>query len=152
MLEKVHNSSNRSSRKSPVVLPAGGKAITSLDPKRSTQTILLVEDEESLRHIVIDLLTQLGYRVLGAGNGTEALAMAERHPASIDVLITDVLMPELAGPDLAVALRHSRPDLRIIFVSGDTPDQSNFVPGAVVLQKPFTIKMLSSKLRELLQA
>jgi two-component system, cell cycle sensor histidine kinase and response regulator CckA len=135
-----------------VVLPAGGKTITSLDSKRSTETILLVEDEESLRHIVIDLLTQLGYRVLGAANGTEALAMAERHPSSIDVLITDVLMPELAGPDLAVALRRSRPDIRIIFVSGDSPSDSKLVQGAVVLQKPFTIKMLSSKLRELLQA
>src|SRR5260370_3354167 len=107
MLEKVHNSSNRSSRKSPVVLPAGGKAITSLNPKPSTQTILLAEDEESLRHIVIDLLTQLGYRVLGAGNGTEALAIAQRHPATIHALITHVLMPYLPAPDLAFALRHS---------------------------------------------
>src|SRR5260370_7611308 len=99
MLEKVHNSSNRSSRKSPVVLPAGGKAITSLDPKPSTQTILLVEDEESLRHIVIDLLTQLGYRVLGAGNGTEALAIAERHPPTTNLLTTHVLIPNLPRPD-----------------------------------------------------
>lgn len=128
------------------------KTITSLDQNRSKQTILLVEDEEALRHVVIDLLTQLGYRVLGASNGGEALALAERHPSTIDVLITDVLMPELAGPELAVALRHSRPGLRIIFVSGDAPAKCNLVQGAAVLQKPFTMKMLSIKLQEVLQA
>ena len=120
-----------------------------MDPNR-LQTILLVEDEEPLRHVVIDLLTQLGYRVLGAANGTEALAMAERNPAGIDVLITDVLMPDLAGPELAITLRNSRPDLGIIFVSGDTSADYSVIQGAAVLQKPFTIKMLSSKLREVL--
>jgi two-component system cell cycle sensor histidine kinase/response regulator CckA len=76
--------------------------------------------------------------------------MAERNPAGIDVLITDVLMPELAGPELAITLRNSRPDLGIIFVSGDTSADYSVVQGAAVLQKPFTIKMLSSKLREVL--
>ncbi len=110
-----------------------------------------MEDEEPLRHVVIDLLTQLGYQVLGAANGNEALAMVERHPANIDVLITDVLMPDLAGPELAVALRSSRPNLKVIFVSGDTSAEPSLVEGAALLQKPFTIKMLSSKLREVLQ-
>jgi two-component system cell cycle sensor histidine kinase/response regulator CckA len=123
-----------------------------LDQKRSTRTILLVEDEEPLRHIVIDVLTQSGYQVLGAANGTEALAMADRHPAAIDVLITDVLMPELAGPELAVALRRSRPDVRVIFVSGDTPSNQSWIPGAAVLQKPFTMKMLCTKVDEVLEA
>jgi len=129
--------------------PPDKRVITSLDPNRP-QTILLVEDEEPLRHVVIDLLTQLGYRVLGAANGTEALAMAERHPAGIDVLITDVLMPQLAGPELAITMRNSRPDLGIIFVSGDTSADYSVIHGAAVLQKPFTMKMLSSKLREVL--
>ena len=78
--------------------------------------------------------------------------MAERHPAVIDVLITDILMPELAGPDLAVALRHSRPDLRVIFVSGDTPNHQSWIPDAEVLQKPFTMKMLCKKVNEVLEA
>jgi two-component system cell cycle sensor histidine kinase/response regulator CckA len=151
VLRKVHNFSQ------PFIQEVTGgasrrtKEITSLDPNRSTATILLVEDEEPLRHVVIDLLTQLGYHVLGAANGNEALAMAERHPANIDVLITDVLMPELAGPELAVALRSSRPKLKVIFVSGDTSCQPSLVEGAALLQKPFTIKMLSSKVREVLQ-
>lgn len=131
--------------------PPAKTVITSLDPNRP-QTILLVEDEEPLRHIVIDLLTQLGYRVLGAANGTEALAMAERHPTGIDVLITDVLMPELAGPELAITLRSQRPNLGIIFVSGDTSADCSAVEGAAILQKPFTMKMLSTKLREVLPA
>jgi len=115
------------------------------------ETILLVEDEEPLRHVFIDLLTQLGYRVLGAGNGKEALDMAQRHTGSIDVLVTDVLMPDLPGPELAVALRDARPSIKVIFVSGGITDESGLAPGASLLMKPFTVKMLSAKLREILE-
>src|SRR5262249_55119690 len=148
--QKAHNFSNRSSRKSPAVLPPGKKSfITSLDPN-PPQTIHLFAAEEPLRHYATALPTELGCGVRGAANGAEALAMAERSPAGIDVLITDVFMPELAGPELAITLRTSRPDLGIIFVSGDTSADCSVVQGAAVLQKPFTMKMLSSKLREVL--
>jgi len=122
-----------------------------LEQKLGTETILLVEDEEPLRHVFIDLLTQLGYRVLGAGSGKEALDMALKHSGSIDVLVTDVLMPDLPGPELAVALRDTRPDMKVIFVSGGVTSEFKLAPGASLLMKPFTVKMLSAKLREILE-
>jgi two-component system, cell cycle sensor histidine kinase and response regulator CckA len=121
-----------------------------LEQNRGSETILLVEDEEALRHIVIDLMTQLGYRVLGAASGKEALALAKEHSGKIDVLVTDVLLPELHGPELAVALRRAHPSIKVIFVSGDAISESSLTSGATLLMKPFTVKMLSAKVREVL--
>jgi DNA-binding response OmpR family regulator len=132
------------------LLPARITGITSLEQNRGSETILLVEDEESLRHIVIDLLTQLGYRVLGASCGKEALTVAEKHSGKIDVLVTDVLLPELNGPELANALRGIRPSMKVIFVSGGVDSESALTSGATLLMKPFTVKMLSAKVREVL--
>lgn len=123
-----------------------------MDYQRGTETILLVEDEELLRHVVIDMLGQLGYRVLGATNGKEALALAEKYSGKIDVLVTDVLLPELPGPQLAHSLLASRPNLRVIFVSGGTDVDDTLADKGPLLYKPFTIKMLTAKLREVLQA
>jgi CheY-like chemotaxis protein len=134
------------------LLPARRTGITSLEENRGSETILLVEDEEPLRHIVIDLLTQLGYRVLGASCGEEALALAEKHSGKIDVLVTDVLLPELNGPELANALRGICPGMKVIFVSGGVDSDSALTPGATLLMKPFTVKMLSAKVREVLGA
>lgn len=134
------------------MLPARNTSIASLEQNRGSETILLVEDEESLRHIVIDLLTQLGYRVLGASCGKEALALAEKHIGKIDVLVTDVLLPEQKGPELANAIRGLRPGMKVIFVSGGVPSDSALTKGATLLMKPFTVKMLSAKVREVLGA
>ena len=111
----------------------------------------MVEDEELLRHVVVDMLGQLGYRVLGATNGREALALAEKYSGKIDVLVTDVLLPELPGPQLARSLRTARPNLRVIFVSGGSDVDDTLAAGDPLLHKPFTIKMLSAKLREVLR-
>jgi two-component system cell cycle sensor histidine kinase/response regulator CckA len=121
-----------------------------LDFNRGTETILLVEDEEFLRHVLVDLLAQLGYQVLQAANGKEALTLAAAYSGNIDVLVTDLQMPELAGPELEYALRDSRPNMKVIFVSGGAQDDSALKPGAILLMKPFTIKMLSAKVREVL--
>jgi CheY-like chemotaxis protein len=123
-----------------------------LENNRGTETVLFVEDEEFLRNVVVDLLSQLGYRVLAAANGKEALALSERDAPPIDVLITDVSMPGLAGPELATTLRAALPGLKVIFVSGSSEPDSALAPGAVLLMKPFTIRMLSAKMREVLDA
>jgi DNA-binding response OmpR family regulator len=122
-----------------------------LDYKRGSETILLVEDEELLCQVVAEMLSQLGYKVFGATSAKEALAVAQEYPGRIDVLIADVLMPGLPGPQLADSLRTSRPDLKVIFVSGDTEANHVLGLGDALLQKPFTIKILSAKLREVLQ-
>ena len=122
---------------------------------RGTETILLVDDEESLRNVVVDLLGQLGYRMLSAASGPEALALAEQFPGKIDLLVTDVVMDPLPGPALAEKLARLRPEMKVIFISGYAdslaPD-GVLKPGTVLVNKPFTIKILSAKLREVLES
>jgi hypothetical protein len=120
---------------------------------RGTETVLLVDDEESLRNVVVDLLSQLGYRMLSAASGPEALALAEGYSGKIDLLLTDVVMDPLPGPALAQKLAHMRPEMKVIFISGYAdslaPD-GVLKPGTVLVNKPFSIKILSAKLREVL--
>jgi two-component system cell cycle sensor histidine kinase/response regulator CckA len=122
-----------------------------LDSTRGSETILLVEDEEFLRHVLTDLLTHLGYQVLGAANGKEALTLAAAFAGNIDVLVTDLRMPGMAGPELEQALRSSRPNFKVIFVSGGDQEGFALKPGAILLRKPFTIKMLCAKVREVME-
>jgi DNA-binding NtrC family response regulator len=126
-----------------------------LDYHRGTETILVVDDEESLRTVVVDLLGQLGYRILSAGNGQEALKLAAEYPGKIDLLLSDVVMEPLPGPVLAEQLTSLRPEMKVVFISGYTdgalaePD-GVLKPGTVLVNKPFTFKILSAKLREVL--
>jgi two-component system, cell cycle sensor histidine kinase and response regulator CckA len=122
---------------------------------RGTETILLVDDEESLRNVVVDILSQLGYRMLSAASGPEALALAQEYSGKIDLLVTDVVMDPLPGPALAEQLASIRPEMKVIFISGYAdslaPD-GVLRPGTVLVNKPFTIKILSAKLREVLES
>jgi two-component system, cell cycle sensor histidine kinase and response regulator CckA len=125
-----------------------------LDYCRGSETILLVEDEEPLRKLCTEFLEQLGYRMLTASNAKEAVALVEGYSGKIDLLITDVVMPGLPGPELAEALLALRPDLKVIFISGYAagslaPD-GILKPGTVLVNKPFTIRALTAKLREVL--
>jgi CheY-like chemotaxis protein len=132
-----------------------GKEVTLLDYHRGTETILLVDDEELLRTVIGDLLSQLGYNILSTSNGPDALALAADYPGKIDLLLTDVVMEPLSGPALADALTRSRPEMKVVFISGNaTPTLSpdgTLKPGTVLMQKPFTVKLLSAKLREVLE-
>jgi two-component system cell cycle sensor histidine kinase/response regulator CckA len=126
-----------------------------MDKLRGTEKVLLVEDEDPLRAVVTDLLTHLGYSVLSAANGPEALKLVADHPV-IDMLVTDVVMPGMSGPELAKRILQSRPNLKIIFVSGYTAGKlaayGSFTPEAVLVQKPFSIRVLTMKMREMLDA
>ncbi|HTU95014.1 MAG TPA: PAS domain S-box protein [Solirubrobacteraceae bacterium] len=102
-----------------VLLPAAGEPAEAApfpDPQRPT--LLLVEDEPALRMLVVTTLEEAGYLVLQAGNGLDAIALAERHRGDIDLLLTDVVMPRLSGPELAQKLRALRPGLEVLFMSG----------------------------------
>lgn len=127
-----------------------------LSYQRGTETVLLVDDEESLRTVVVDLLGQLGYHVLSAGSGEQAISLANQYPGKIDLLLTDVVMDDLPGPELAQRLLQSRPEMKVVFVSGFADGSfawdSILKPGMALVQKPFSMKMLSAKLREVLQA
>ena len=118
------------------------------------ETILVVDDEESLRIVVVDLLGHMGYCTLSAANGQAALELAEGYKGKIDLLLTDVVMQPLSGPALAEKLMRSRPEMKVIYISGYAnpslaPD-GVLKPGTVLVHKPFTMKILSAKLREVL--
>jgi PAS domain S-box-containing protein len=118
------------------------------------ETVLLVEDEEMLRNLARIVLRKNGYTVLEAAHGAEALSICQSHPASIDLLMTDVVMPILGGRELADRVAQLRPDVKVLFVSGYTDDAvvRNGVMAESVqfLHKPFTPATLLSKVREVL--
>lgn len=119
-------------------------------------SILLVEDEEAVRAFAARALASRGYTVYEAGSGTEALEVMDENDGAVDLVVSDVVMPEMDGPSLLVELRKTRPDLKIIFVSGYAEDafeenlpeneQFDFLP------KPFTLKQLATKVKEVLES
>lgn len=119
-----------------------------------TETLLLVEDEDVVRHLAAYVLREYGYSVLEAANGAEALQIFESGSESIHLLVTDVIMPGMSGPELADQLTSLRPDLRVLFLSGYTDDSLHSENTAAhsngFLQKPFTPSTLSCKVREVL--
>jgi two-component system, cell cycle sensor histidine kinase and response regulator CckA len=121
-----------------------------------TETILLAEDDETVRVLVRETLEREGYKVLDAADPVEARRLAERFQGAIDLLITDVVMPKVSGRELAEALSRQRPAMKILYMSGYT--DSAIVNTGVLqkevafLQKPFTPAALAGKVREVLEA
>lgn len=119
------------------------------------ETVLLVEDEESVRQLVRETLESRGYKVLEADDGESALEIAAAHQGPIDMLVTDVVMPGMSGRDLAGKLAESRPDTVVLYLSGYTEDtivhEGVLQSGTAFLQKPFTLQTLSRKVREVLR-
>ena len=144
-----------------VYFPRADGAETAIDappplqarPRAGAQTVLLVEDADALRELTRRLLERLGYAVLAAGNAEDALRVFEGN-ASIDVLLTDVVMPGGSGPELTRRLVERRPALKVIFMSGYTEDaivhHGVLTPGIAFLRKPFTSETLGRKIREVL--
>jgi two-component system cell cycle sensor histidine kinase/response regulator CckA len=119
-------------------------------------TILLVEDQDAVRSFAVRALAAQGYAVLEARNGVEALAVACRHAGHIDLVLSDVVMPEMGGVELAARLHDSRPATRIMYMSGFTGDQTIPIPPSghpvPVLTKPFTSAILVRRVREVLRS
>jgi two-component system cell cycle sensor histidine kinase/response regulator CckA len=115
-------------------------------------TILLVEDEEGLRALNARGLSSRGYTVLEAANGVEAMEVIEKQGGDIDLVVSDVVMPEMDGPTLLKEMRRNNPDLKMIFVSGYAEEafQKNLPPGGqfAFLPKPFTLKQLVATVKE----
>jgi len=133
---------------------AHGELPVSLAAAGGTETVLLVEDEDSVRQLVRETLESRGYRVLEAGNGQAALTVAANHPGPIHLVITDVVMPGLNGHELVQQLLPARPAIKILYLSGYAQDAFTAPRPAdaqkTFLQKPFTLQSLARKVREIL--
>ncbi len=142
-----------------IYLPSIDERIQLADPEnperkmetRGTETILLVEDEQAVRRPTAEFLGRQGYHVLEAKDGIEALAVSRKYDSNIQLLVTDVVMPNLSGGELAEQMLRERPDIKLLFVSGYAGKtvldhkvvdlETNF------LQKPYTLRQLSRKIR-----
>jgi two-component system, cell cycle sensor histidine kinase and response regulator CckA len=116
------------------------------------ETILLVEDEDTIRRLVAEVLSRSGYTVLDAPAGDAALELLNAHGDRIDLLLTDIVMPGMSGADLARAATLARPSLRVLFTSGYTSDPEEVLAGvsAAFIGKPFSPQALVAKVREIL--
>ena len=121
---------------------------------RGSETVLLVEDEQGVRQLTREYLEACGYSVIEAEDGPSAMELVSRHSGTIDLLMTDVVMPGMSGSDLAERMTRLRPGIKILYMSGYT-DRAIVHHGilqtdAVLLQKPFTLATLATKMREIL--
>ena len=133
--------------------PAASAApVTSL---RGAETILLVEDEPRLLRLTEQILEGYGYTVLAAANGSQAAELAEHHAGPIALLLTDVVMPGMSGRDVAERIQTTRPDIRVLCMSGYTEMaivwHGVLDRGVWFMQKPFTPQSLVRKVREVLE-
>jgi two-component system, cell cycle sensor histidine kinase and response regulator CckA len=133
-------------REAPVL--AGEPA--SPDPLRGWETILVVEDQDDVRKLIVQILRAHGYRVLEAANGYQALDEAARHPEVLHLMITDVVMPGMRGPELARRLASVHPGTRVLFTSGYSEARGGLESSVPYIAKPFTADSLAGKVREVL--
>jgi two-component system, cell cycle sensor histidine kinase and response regulator CckA len=121
-----------------------------------SETVLLVEDEDAVRELIAETLVSDGYRVLKARHGAEALLISEQHAGPLHLLLTDIVMPHMSGRELADRITPTRPDTKILFISGYTDDviarHRISETDTYFLQKPFTPDTLARKVRQVLDA
>ena len=133
-------------------MPAADEKKSAATDLTGQGTILLVEDEEGLRALNARGLASRGYTVIEAGNGVEAIDLLERRGGNVDLVVSDVMMPEMDGPTMFKELRKRHPGVKVIFVSGyaedafqkslPDPEKYDFLP------KPFTLKQLVAQVKE----
>ena len=144
-----------------VLLPAAHEAVGRVAipvpvsaPRGLGETVVLAEDEDGLRTLLGRVLTGSGYQVIAGRNGAEALQAARARGGRVDLLLTDLIMPRMTGAELAEALACDQPNLKILFMTGQTDDalvEDRLVDGDVeLIQKPFTSEALLGHLRRLL--
>jgi two-component system, cell cycle sensor histidine kinase and response regulator CckA len=132
----------------------GNSETTENSIPHGSETVLVVEDDDSVRECAVELLSSIGYEVLTAANAEEALAVAARHRGKIALMISDVVMPRMNGAKLAAASANLQPNMKVLFVSGHSEAlvrRKGVEVPAQFLQKPYSIGLLATKLRETLQ-
>jgi two-component system, cell cycle sensor histidine kinase and response regulator CckA len=125
-----------------------------LETSQHRETILVIEDEEMVRELVCTVLSEQGYTILCTGNGHEGLRMAREHEGPIDLLVSDVIMPQITGPEIARELLAARPKTKVLYISGysdaDISEDGVLSPSVQLLGKPFAPDALSRRVREVL--
>jgi PAS domain S-box-containing protein len=125
-------------------------------PEHGTETILLVEDEPQIRQLAFEILTHCGYNVLSSANGLEALELIEHAQSPIDLILTDVVMPQMSGKELAERALALHPTVKVLFMSGYTNDaivkHGVLDAGTWFIQKPFALNALARRVREVLDS
>ncbi len=144
-----------------VLLPATEQITTAAEPAADSlvrygeETVLLVEDEQALREVTRRILAGAGYRVIVAGNGPEALQAAAMHEGEIDLLLSDVIMPQMPGPQLARQLLEQRPSLRVLLMSGFAQpildSGGHLDAGMTLIEKPFSGPVLLAKIAQIIE-
>jgi len=136
--------------------PAEPVAIVTDKSRRGLETVLVVEDAEDLREVVSRILSHNGYKVLLASDGVNALEIARRHTGEIHLLLSDVVMPKMQGPELSTRLSAERPQLRVLFMSGYPQPllgpSSELAPDVVLIEKPFNEPTLLAGVRHVLDS
>jgi two-component system, cell cycle sensor histidine kinase and response regulator CckA len=136
--------------------PAFRRVPAPVDVRRGAETLLLVEDEEDVRGLARDVLVESGYTVLEAATAEEAVRICEEHEGPISLLLSDVVMPNVSGPQLAKRLVDLRPEIQVLYMSGYTDEaivhHGVLEPGTAFIEKPFTPEGLTGKVRDVLDA
>ena len=136
--------------------PAFRRLPTPVDVRRGAETLLLVEDEEDVRGLARDVLVESGYTVLESATAEEAVRICEEHVGPISLLLSDVVMPNVSGPQLAKRLVDLRPEIQVLYMSGYTDEaivhHGVLEPGTAFIEKPFTPEGLAGKVRDVLDA
>jgi hypothetical protein len=143
-----------------VFLPASDQAPSLAGPSatslvlRGTETVLVVEDEEAMREVTRRILARNGYQVLICATGQEAISLVETYDGTIDLLLTDVIMPQMVGKEVANKLQDMRPQMPVLFMSGYAQPVlgATLGDGYVLLEKPFSEQQLLAKLRDALDS
>jgi DNA-binding NtrC family response regulator len=121
---------------------------------RGKETVLVVEDDEKVRKLIVEILGRQGYRVLEASHGEEALLIHEKHDGPMHLVLVDVVMPGMSGSELAKRLASLHPETKILYMSGYTDNaivhHGVLARGVNYIQKPFTVDGLARKVREVL--
>ncbi len=156
---EVHSSLDRGTTFQ-VYLPRVGDSLETMEKKvaarklpRGSETVLVVEDEPGVRRLVVDFLELHGYQVIDAENGMEALKKVGNNAGRIDLILADVVMPGMSGPEMVERIKRRRPKVKVIFMSGYAEDVFNgdeSAAGALLVQKPFSVEELTCKVREVL--
>ena len=135
---------------------AARRPLAPVDVRRGEETLLVVEDEEDVRGLARDVLVESGYTVLVAATAEEAVRICEEHESPISLLLSDVVMPKVSGPQLAQRLVDLRPELHVLYMSGYTDEaivhHGVLEPGTAFIEKPFTPEDLCEKVRDVLDA